>query len=91
MERSEYYEYIAALKDLTTYHYKIWMLLKGKSYSQSQISKILYVDPQRINRAMKDLLKRGIVSVDRIEGRNKFFRLTDIDKIVREGINNEDN
>ena len=62
-----------ATLDFTTYHYKTLLLLATKPMTQSQVAEQLGIKKQNINRYVSDLIKLGLVAVDRIEGRNKFL------------------
>lgn len=71
-------EYLIAIStaNFTTYHYKILMLLAVSSMTQSQIADVLKVKKQNINKYVSELLKYGLLEVDRIEGKNKFIKAT---------------
>lgn len=78
---SEYLEYIA-LRELTTYHYKTLLILVDKPQTQSMISDVLGVKKQNLNKIMRELEQAGFVEVDRVEGRNKFYRaVLDLDRL----------
>lgn len=62
-----------ATAELTTYHYKLWCLLAVEPLTQAQAAAKLGVKKQNINRHTADLARLGLIKVDRIEGRNKFF------------------
>ena len=66
-------DYLNALANanLGTYHYKVLLLLETK-----QVSEILKIKKQNINKYVSDLKKMGLLEVDRIEGRNQFLRAT---------------
>lgn len=68
-----YLEYLAK-SDLSTYHYKILLLLNIKPYSQAQLADELEILRQNAHRIIKELEARNLIEVDRIEGRNKFYR-----------------
>ena len=65
-----------ATANLGTYHYKVLLLLEIKPMTQAQVSEILKVKKQNINKYVSDLKKMGLLEVDRIEGRNQFLRAT---------------
>lgn len=69
----KYIEYLATL-ELTTFHYKILLLLNSKPYTQAQIAEILEAKKQNINKHFKELESLHLIEVDREEGRNKFYR-----------------
>lgn len=50
------------------------MLLFTKSYTQSQLAERLGLKRQNVHRCVKELEEHGYISVDRIEGRNKFIK-----------------
>lgn len=67
---------LAELKELTTYHYKvILLLLASKEATQTQIAKILDVPKQNINRVFRDLVSMNIVIESRKEGTSIFWKL----------------
>lgn len=74
----KYFEHIANIKELGKYHYKILLLLMVGDYSQSDISKLLYIKKQNVNRVFKDLEKLGLIEVKAKIGSNKYYRLVDI-------------
>lgn len=63
-----------ALADFTTYHYKIWLILTGEPKTQAQMAEELKVKKQHLTKYTADLIRCGLIEVDRIEGRNKFLR-----------------
>ena len=71
-------DYLNALANanLGTYHYKVLLLLETKAMTQAQVSEILKIKKQNINKYVSDLKKMGLLEVDRIEGRNQFLRAT---------------
>lgn len=74
----KYFEHIANIKELGKYHYKILLLLMVGDYSQSDISKLLNIKKQNVNRVFKDLEKLGLIEVKEKIGPNKYYRLVDI-------------
>ena len=78
---NKYIEYIA-LQDLTTYHYKILLLLNVKSYSQTQLAELLNIKKQNAYEYVKKLEALNLVEVKKIEGRNKFYKaITNVERI----------
>ena len=69
--------FCVAKQSFTTMHYKVLMLLlTGKSYTQAQMADLLGVKHrQNLTQPINDLLKSGLVEVDRVEGRNKYLRV----------------
>ncbi|MBN9636896.1 MAG: winged helix-turn-helix transcriptional regulator [Achromobacter sp.] len=77
----KYLDYIARL-DLKAYEYRILLLLAVKPYTPTQIVNELGVMKQNVNRYIQSLKGLGLIEVDRIEGRNKFYKsVTDIKKL----------
>ncbi|WP_415279363.1 winged helix-turn-helix domain-containing protein [Clostridium perfringens] len=74
----KYFEHIANIKELGKYHYKILLLLMVGDYSQSDISKLLDIKKQNVNRVFKDLEKLGLIEIKEKIGFNKYYRLVDI-------------
>nr|DAZ22187.1 MAG TPA: helix-turn-helix domain protein [Caudoviricetes sp.] len=74
----KYFEHIANIKELGKYHYKILLLLMVGDYSQSDISKLLDIKKQNVNRVFKDLEKLGLIEAKEKIGSNKYYRLVDI-------------
>lgn len=73
--KKRYFEMLAKSDFATTYHYKIvLLLLAAGALTQVQIASELGVERQNVNRYVRDLLAHGYITVDRIEGRNKFLR-----------------
>ena len=72
---AEYLNDLAMQDGFTTLHYRIMLvLLTGKSYTKAQLATKLEKFPQNLAPPIKDLMDRGYVTVDRIEGRNKFLK-----------------
>ncbi len=79
----EYLECLAII-DLKTYHYKILLLLNIKPHSQAEISALLKIKRQNINKYFKELECFNLIEIDRKEGRNIFFKpVTDV-KLITE-------
>ncbi|WP_415326714.1 winged helix-turn-helix domain-containing protein [Clostridium perfringens] len=74
----KYFEHIANIKELGKYHYKILLLLMVEDYSQSDISKLLDIKKQNVNRVFKDLEKLGLIEIKEKIVSNKYYRLVDI-------------
>lgn len=78
----KYLEHIAIKEELKTYHYKVLMLLITDSFTQSEVSNLLDVKKQNINKIFKELLDMGLIENCETIGRNKYFKaITDIKKI----------
>lgn len=69
----DYIQYLA-LSDLTTYHYKILLLLNVKPQNQAQLAEILNIQKQNVYKYVKELQAMNLIEVDRVEGRNKFYK-----------------
>lgn len=81
MER-KYLSYIARL-DLKAYEYKILLMLLEKPYTQMNISVEIGIARQNVNKYIASLKRQGLLEVDRVEGRNKYYRpVTDMKKLV---------
>ncbi|HEY5587391.1 MAG TPA: hypothetical protein VIK86_00385, partial [Candidatus Paceibacterota bacterium] len=64
-----------ALCHLTSiYSLKILILLNTKPYTQAQLSNIFNLQKQNTSKYIKELLSINLIEVDRIEGKNKFFK-----------------
>lgn len=78
---NDYLEHIA-LQNLKTYHYKTLLLLLKSPLTQSMIGDRLGVRRQNINKITRGLEQLGYIEVDRIEGKNKFYRVvTDMKRL----------
>lgn len=69
----DYCLYLAS-QDLNSTDYKILLLLTNGVYTQVQIAQMLGMQRQNIHPSMKKLESMHLVQVDRIEGKNKFFK-----------------
>lgn len=71
-------DYLTTLSraDLTTYHYKILMLLAVHEMTQTQIADFLQTQKQNVNKYVSDLIKLNLLEIARIEGKNKFLKAT---------------
>ena len=79
---------VLATAELTTYHYKLWLLYATEPMTQAQAAARLGVKKQNVNRHTSDLMRLGLIKVDRVEGKNKFLvAVTDISK---NGLPNKD-
>lgn len=79
---NKYVEYIANIDITSVYGYKILLLLNTKSYTQAQLSTMLNLQKQNTSKYVRELAEMGLIEVDRIEGKNKFFRaVTSIEKL----------
>ena len=85
-------DYLTALStaDLTTYHYKVLLLLAVQTRTQAQIADFLQIKKQNINKYVVELTKMGLLEVDRIEGRNKFLKAVNTFPKASEPTNNID-
>ncbi len=79
----EYFSALAMQNSLTTYHYKVLLLLNVQPYTQAQLSNMLDIQRQNINRVVKDLEQMKLIEVDRIEGRNKFLKAVEYKQAVK--------
>lgn len=79
---NDYIKHIISLKELSGNHYRILLLLSVGKFTQIEITKILNLKKQNINKLFKDLLYLGLIEeVDKL-GNNKYFRsITDIKKL----------
>lgn len=78
-----YLNYIAE-QDLGAYQYKTLLMLLECPQTQTMIGDRLGIIKQNMNKIAKDLEQRGYIVVDRVEGRNKFFRaVTDIEVLQK--------
>lgn len=78
---NEYFSFIAQ-QELTTYHYKTLLILFEKPQTQSMICEKLNIRKQNINKIIRKLEQGGFIELDRVEGRNKFYKVvTDIKQI----------
>ena len=79
----EYLIYIATL-DLNAYDYKVLLLLLERTYNQATLADVLRTKRQSIHKCVKELEAKNLIEVDRMEGRNKFYRIvTDLEKLNR--------
>ncbi|MDE5834594.1 MAG: MarR family transcriptional regulator [Ruminococcus sp.] len=82
--KKQYFEILAKSDFATTYHYKIVLLLLATgALTQAQLADELNMKRQNVNRYVKDLLEHGYVTVERIEGRNKFLKVVTSIKDIR--------
>lgn len=68
---------------ITGTHMKVYLLISlEKVMIQSQICELLLIKKQNINKIVKELLQMGYIKVHHIEGRNKYFTISNnINKI----------
>ena len=87
--KKQYFEILAKSDFATTYHYKIVLLLLAKeTLTQGQLAKELNIKRQNVNRYVKELLEHGYITVERIEGKNKFLKVvTSIKDIQHKKLN----
>lgn len=80
---TEYLGHIA-LMDLKAVEYKTLLLILDKPQTQMMICTKLGICKQNINKAFKTLEQYGLIEIDKVEGRNKFYKsITDLDKLDR--------
>lgn len=84
----DYLEILASSEFLTAYHYRVLILLLTGIYTQSQLADKLNMKRQNVHRCIKELEANGYIEVDRIEGRNKFFKATTSAKKILEATSN---
>ncbi len=87
---TDYLELVAQIEHLSAYHYRIWITLLTGAYTQAQLAAKLNIKRQNINRCVKDLSAYGLITVDRIEGRNKFIKAITSSKALQNTLNNID-
>ncbi len=80
---TEYLELLATSNFTTAYHYRVLMLLIAGTYTQTQLAKKLNLKRQNVHRCIKELEEHGYILVDRIEGKNKFFKANTSVKSIR--------
>lgn len=79
----DYLKYIAE-QELGAYHYRTLLMLLERPQTQTMVGDRLGLIKQNMNKIARDLERGGYIVVDRIEGRNKFFRvITDIEALQR--------
>ncbi len=69
-----YFEKLVSIELSSVQCYRILLLLLIKSYTQSQLSIKLNVKSQNILKYVKELEAANLIEIDRIEGRNKFYK-----------------
>lgn len=78
----EYLRYLATSDITSLYAIKSLLLLHIAPATQTMIANMLHIKKQNISHAIKELKRLGLVEVDRIEGKNKFYRpVTDMKKL----------
>ena len=85
---SKYLECLATM-ELTTYHYKILLLLNIKAFTQSQISTALDIQRQNTNKYFKELEACNLIEIDRTEGRNTFYKAVTNTRSIKSNIKNQ--
>jgi len=71
----DFFRKIVVTDGLTSYHFKVILLLLVGEATQSQLAGMLNMNHQNIHRTCKMLLYRRIISISRKEGHNKFLRV----------------
>lgn len=80
-----YLETLVSSDFMTTYHYKIMLMLIMGAYTQMQIASKLDVKVQNVHCCIKELEERNYITVERIEGRNKYYTaVTSAKKLITE-------
>lgn len=70
------YRKLALLKGLNSpYDYKIILLLMEKSYTLTMLANQLSADRTNLYKHVKKLQELQLITIDRVEGKNKFYRL----------------
>ena len=81
---SENYIELIANSDLTATGYKVLLMFISDSLTQAQVAERLGLHRQNVNRIITDLKGKGLIEIDRIEGRNHFFKaVTNVNNISR--------
>lgn len=70
----EYIKYIASVKLSSVQCYRILLTLSIEKYTQAQLCSLLDIRNQHISKYVKELESLNLIEVDRIEGRNKFYK-----------------
>lgn len=64
-----------ATKRYSGMHYQVYLLLSTRPYTATQLATALGVsDTANIRKPLLSLLSDGFIEVDRVEGRNKFYK-----------------
>lgn len=84
MKSKERFELYATL-NLTTYHYKVILLLMSKEFTQSQIANILNVKKQNIYSVCRDLRSMDIVYEGSRVGNSVYLTLNPQPKVQLKG------
>lgn len=81
---NEYIKYITSLKLSSVQCYRILLTLTVEIHTQAQLCTLLDIRNQHIAKYVKELEAFKLIEVDRIEGRNKFYKaVTDLKKIQK--------
>ena len=64
-----------ALLDLTATDYKVLLLLLSDKMSQAEIARCLGKQSQNVNRSISNLKSYGIVEVDSVDGRSRYYKV----------------
>ena len=84
MKENERFELYASL-NLTTYHYKVILLLMSRELTQTQIAKELDVKKQNIYTACRDLKSMDIIYESTKIGNNVYLALNKSPKVQVKG------
>ena len=78
------YAELLAQSELTAHAYKCLMLLLIEPKTSAQIADTLHIQRQNASRYIAELSSKGLVTIDRVEGRNKFIRAVTSIKEINE-------
>lgn len=82
MNIKQHLKTIALLKLSSVQCYRILLLLLDKEYTQAQISSLLEIpDRANVNKYVKELENFHLIEVARIEGKNKYLKIANLDKL----------
>ena len=78
----KYLEYIARIKGLTTYHYKVLLALCYEPRSQVEVAAVIGLNKQNTFRVFKVLIDKKLIEMTRQEGRTKIYRaITSLERL----------
>ena len=80
--KTEYINYLTTL-DISGQAFRTLLALNIKDYTQSQIQEELNIqDKAQANKLFKDLSRRGLIELSKVEGRNKFYKaITEVKRL----------